>query len=74
MVIFVFKTPQFLMNFHDNSKNENRKIDFSFDKNKQKKLTFCLVGILSVDILFVDIMSHNRLEITDDNISWHQLF
>ena len=53
------------MNFHDNSKNENRKIDFSFNKNKQKKLTFCLVGILSVDILFVEIMSHNRLEITD---------
>ena len=31
MVIFVLKSPQFSMNFHDNSKNKNRKIDFSLD-------------------------------------------
>ena len=30
LVIFVFKSPQFSMNFHDNSKNENWKIDISF--------------------------------------------
>ena len=30
MVIFVLKSHQLLMNFYDNSKNENRKIDFSF--------------------------------------------
>ena len=30
MVIFVLKSPQFSMNFHDNLKNKNRKIDFSF--------------------------------------------
>ena len=30
MVIFVLKSPQFSMNFHDNSKNKNLKIDFSF--------------------------------------------
>ena len=33
MVIFVLKSPQFSMNFHDNSKNKNwknRKKDFSF--------------------------------------------
>ena len=31
MVIFVLKSPQFSMNFHDKSKNNNQKIDFSFD-------------------------------------------
>ena len=31
MVIFVFKTPQFSMNFPDNSENKNRKIDYLFD-------------------------------------------
>ena len=31
MVIFVLKCPQFSMNFHDNTKNKNWKIDFSFD-------------------------------------------
>ena len=31
MVIFVLKAPQFSMNFHDNPKNKNQKIDFSFD-------------------------------------------
>ena len=29
-IIFVLKSPQFSLNFHDNSKNKNRKIDFSF--------------------------------------------
>ena len=27
MVIFILKTPQFSMNFYDNSKNKNRKMD-----------------------------------------------
>ena len=31
MVIFVLKSPHFSMNFHENSKNKNRKINFSFD-------------------------------------------
>ena len=30
MVIFVLKSPQFSMNFHDNLKNRNWKTDFSF--------------------------------------------
>merc|ERR1719154_279999 len=30
MVIFVLKCPPFSMNFHDNSKNKNRKIYFLF--------------------------------------------
>ena len=31
MVIFVLKTPQFSIHFHDNSKNKNQKIDFLSD-------------------------------------------
>ena len=31
MVIFVIKSPPFLMNLRDNSKNTIRKIDISFD-------------------------------------------
>ena len=30
-VIFVLKSPKFSMNFHDNSKNKNREMDFSID-------------------------------------------
>ena len=30
MAVFVIIIGQFLMNFHHNSKNKNRKIDFSF--------------------------------------------
>ena len=30
MVIFELKSPKFSINFHDNSKNKIRKIDFSF--------------------------------------------
>ena len=31
MVIFLLKSPKYSMNFHDNSKDKNKKIDFSFD-------------------------------------------
>ena len=65
MVIFVLNTPQFLMNFHDNSKNRNRKIDFSFisahcascyDNLARKLLIYdqlCLAGTLLIDNLFI---------------------
>ena len=38
MVIFVLKTPQFSMKFHDNSKNKKSENWF----HEKKKLTFCL--------------------------------
>ena len=38
MVIFVLKSPQFSMNFHDNSIKKNWKIDFLFDSEKSNWL------------------------------------
>ena len=52
LVIFILKSPQFLMNFHANSKNKNRKNHFSFvsahctssikTESKQRGVVVCI--------------------------------
>ena len=73
MVIFVIKTPQFSMNFHDNLKIKIGKLIFRKKKCRHFVCicrhfvcrhfvcsTFWLFDIISVDIFSVDILSYNR--------------
>ena len=62
MVAYVLKSPKLSMNFHDNSKDKNRNIDFSFVSAYSASLMICMFIYICIRMHAMNhVRSHGRL-------------